>query len=161
MFNHTFHHIYKFLCIVAQFSYRSNVQNIPYPPYIQILWVPYMPQKHLAASYSMPQNYFLACSFSIHLYLEGSALVSMIGPKQMLLDTQLWEHIASMNLVYDVTSRIVSRIKWKAVVRIYLLHIWLMLHHFAFDNLRSWIISILLNFQSTMGSFAKLSVNRE
>ena len=138
MFNHTFHHIYKFLCIVVQFSYRSNVQKIPYPPYIQILWVPYMPQKHLAASYSMLQSYFLACSIPIHLNLEGSALVSMIGLKQMLLDTQLWKHVASMNLVYDVTSRIVSRIKWKAVVRIYLLHIWLMQHDTLNRKIFQW-----------------------
>ena len=104
MFNHRFHHIYKFLCMVVQLSYRSDVQNIPYPPYIHILWVSYMPQRHLAVSYSMPRNYFLACSIPIYLDLKGCTLASMIGPKQMLLDAWLWEHVASMNLVHEVSS---------------------------------------------------------
>ena len=47
----------------------------------------------------------------IHLDLEGSALVSMIGPKQTLFESRLWEHVASMNLVHEVSSQVVSRIK--------------------------------------------------
>ena len=101
MFNHTFHHIYKALCTLAQLSYRSNVQNIPYWSYIHFLWAPYTPQIYSTASSSMARNYFFACSIPIHLGLEGSALVSTIGPKQTLLDTRLWEHVASMNLVYE------------------------------------------------------------
>ena len=62
-----------------------------YPPYIYILKAAYMPQILLAASSSIAQNYFLACSILIpvHLDLEGSTLVSTIGPKQMLLNTRL------------------------------------------------------------------------
>ena len=62
-----------------------------YPPYIHIFKGAYMPQILLASSSSIAQNYFLPCSIliSVHLDLQGSALVSLIGPKQMLLDTRL------------------------------------------------------------------------
>ena len=160
MFNHTFHHIYKVLCMVVQLSYRGNIQNIPYLSYIHILWAPYIPQIPLAASSSIARNYFLACLTSIYLDLEGSALVSRIEPKQMLLDTRLWEHVASVKLVLEVSSRVVGCIKQEAVICIYLLHIWLMLHEtLKHTNLSMVLISLLLT--SAVGllhSFTKLSV---
>ena len=67
--------------MVVQLSYKSNVQNIRYLPYIPILWAPYTPHIHSAASSSMAQNYFLARSIPIHLGLDGSALVSMTNDR--------------------------------------------------------------------------------
>ena len=125
MFNHIFQHVYKVMCMVVQLLYRSNVQSIPY---IHILWAPYMHQINSALSSSMAGDYFLACSIPIHLDLVGSALVSMIGPKQTLLDTQFWKGVALRNLVYEVSSWVVSHIEQKAVICIYLIHTWLMLH---------------------------------
>ena len=67
-------------------------------------------------------------SIPIYLGLVGSALVSSIEPSQTLLDTWLCEHVALMNIVCEVSSWVVSCIEGKAVICIYLLHIWLMLH---------------------------------
>ena len=43
-------------------------------------------------------------SIPIYLGLVGSALVSSIEPSQTLLDTWLWEHVALMNIVCEVSS---------------------------------------------------------
>ena len=155
MLNHTLHHIYKVLCIVVQLSYKSNIQNITYLPYIHILWAPQTSQIYSAASFSIARNYFLAFSILIYLGLDGSPLVSSIEPNQTLLDTRLWEHVALMNTVCEVSSWVVGCIEGKAVICIYLLHIWFMLHdtinrqifrwysvHFRYNH-HSWIIAQL------------------
>ena len=43
-------------------------------------------------------------SIPIYLGLVGSALVSSIESSQTLLDTWLWEHVALMNIVCEVSS---------------------------------------------------------
>ena len=136
MFNHTYHPIYKVLCMVVQISYKSNVQNISYLPYIYILSAPYTPQDTLGCVIQHGKKLFV-CLFHPRSSGLGRFCIGINDQDQTNTAwTRLWEYVALMNLACEVSSWFVGRIEQKPVVCIYLLHIWLILH----DTLNRQII---------------------